>query len=503
MNKPKKLLRSDIRYECGDSAYELGRSYFEAGQVVNLAVNSEGALFVQLNATVSGGETHPYQQNIRIVWRPDYSAAQIKGDCSCPAVHNCEHVAAACLVYQNANQALPSSTGCRTWLDSLNEPAPIRRSPFQEFIAYILKRGGSRYEYTVDFLITKANKTGGLSKGRKTSLTTLRYSYSYLNYIQGHDEEIAKLMTALNTYKGEPLLADAVGCIVLAKLLQTGRLFWESVNNPPLKAGANRDLHFAWQHEEPGHYQLSVEIEPTAMLVLTDPPQYLDTVHSVIGALNPPVPTADQLAKILSVPQVPADYADEFSFKLTVEHPGLHLPAPKTVALTDLDEPAPVPRLGLYGRQLDARHYEHFMALSFDYGGCTLAASAYEDYSIVNTGQGYLRVKRALEVERQAIRYLVAQGYAVAVAAAGTDHPPGLPLICAANNPMDDAACWRDFIQYTRPELEQQGWIIEIDDSFKLDFQSAQNWDAKISESQNDWFEMHFNAEERSLMMGI
>ena len=50
MNKPKKLLRSDIRYECGDSSYEQGRSYFEKGQVVNLAIKMKGLfLFILIH----------------------------------------------------------------------------------------------------------------------------------------------------------------------------------------------------------------------------------------------------------------------------------------------------------------------------------------------------------------------------------------------------------------------------------------------------------------------
>ena len=495
MNKPRKLLRSDIRYECGDTAYERGRSYFEKGLVVNLAVKSEGALFVQLNTAVKGSVSYPYQQNIRIVWRPDYSAAQIQGDCSCPIGHNCKHVAAACLMYQAANQTVPSGSnaGCLAWLDSLKEPAPARRTLYQEFIAYILKPGNTSYEFTVDFLITKANKSGSLNKGRKTTLNTLRYSYSYLNYIQAPDEEIAKLMAALNTYKGEPLLTGAVGYIALAKLLQSGRLFWQSVDNSPLKAGANRDLNFAWHHEDNGYYQLSVNIEPSAMLLLTDPPHYLDTVQGAIGLFNAPIPTAGQLHKILSVPPIPADYADEFSFKLTVEHPGLHLPAPKKVELTDLDELTPSPRLLLFGQALDAQHYGHFMAVSFNYGSCTLAATTTEDYSVVKTDQGYLRIKRALEIERQTVHYLEELGYTAAPAEKNS--PPGLLLCSAARTPIDSAACWRDFIQNTRPELEQQGWIIETADSFKLNFQTAQNWDAEISETQNDWFEMHFNVE--------
>jgi len=497
MNKSKKLLRSDIRYECGDTSYERGRSYFEKGRVVHLVIKNEGALFVQLNASVSGSHITPYKQNIRIVWRPDYSAAQIEGNCSCPVGYNCKHVAAACLMYQNGNQTLSLSSAtdasCLAWLDTLNEPAPPQRNIYQEFIAYILKPGNTKYEFTVDFLITKANKSGRLGKARKTSLSTLRYSYSYLNYIQPQDEEIAKLMTALNTHKGEPLLTGAIGYIALLKLLQTGRLFWENAENPPLKAGANRDLRFDWRQPDESNYQLSVKIEPEAMLLLTDPPQYLDTVQGTLGAFNTPIPTADQLNKILSAPLIPAEYADEFSFKLTVEHPGLHLPAPKKVELTDLDEQTPTPGLLLYGQQLDAQHYIHFMAVSFNYGECKLSAANSEDYSVVKTDQGFVRIKRAIEIERDAINLLVEKGFITAPA----DKTGQLELVLfsGAKTIIDSVSCWRDFIQNTLPELEQKGWIIEIADSFKLNFQTAQNWDAEISESQNDWFEMHFNVE--------
>jgi hypothetical protein len=376
------------------------------------------------------------------------------------------------------------------WLDSLNEPIPRQLNIYQEFIAYILKPGTTKYEFIVDFLITKANKSGRLGKARKTTLANLRFSFSYLSYIEPLDEEIAKLMTALNSHKGEPLLAGAVGKIALSKLLQTGRLFWETPENPPLKAGANRDLRFNWRQQDTGNYQLTVAIEPEAMLILTDPPHYLDTVLGVIGGFSTSTPPADQLSKILSIPLIPADYADEFSFKLTVEHPNLHLPAPKKVELADLDGLAPIPRLVLYGQQLNAQNYVHFMAVSFNYGDYTLPAAPTEDYSIVKTDQGFVRIKRAMEIERQAINYLSELGFTVAPVEK-TDLKQ-LVFFSGARITIDSALRWRDFIQDTVPELEQAGWMIKIADSFKLNFQTAQNWNAEIGESQNDWFAMRF-----------
>ena len=497
MNKSKKLLRSDIRYECGDSSYEQGRSYLETGLVIKLDVENEGALFVQLSSSVKSSSALPYQQNIHIAWRPDYSAAKITGNCSCPVGHNCKHVAAACLHYQNINQT-PSlspvtSARCMAWLDSLNEPEPLQHNIYQEFVVYILKPGETKHEVTVEFLITKANKSGRLGKARKTTLANLRYSFSYLSYIQPLDEEIARLMTALNTLKGEPILVGAIGYIALSKLLQTGRLFWENAENPPLKAGDNRDLRFDWQQQEIGNYQLSVAVEPAATLLLTDPPRYLDIIQGTVGGFKNITPSADQLNKILSVPLIPAEFADEFSFKLTVEHPNLRLPTPKKVELIDQDDLAPIPRLVLYGQPINAHNYVHFMAVSFNYGDYSLPAIPSEDFSTIKTGQGFVRIKRALDIERQALNRLAEKGFITAPS--NKTGSQELVLFSAAVNSNESASCWREFIQNALPELEQEGWIIDIADSFKLNFQTAQNWNAEISESQNDWFEMHFNVE--------
>jgi len=497
MNKQKKLLRSDIRYECGDAFYERGRNYFEKGMVINLTVASEGALFVQLNAAVKGSQKDPYRQNIRIVWRPDYSAAEIEGDCTCPIGYNCKHVAAVCLMYQNAKQGLSApntKSSCLDWLDSLHEQAPGQHDAHQDFIAYILKPGNAKHEFTIEFLITKAKKTGGLNKGRRTSLNNLRYSYSYLNYVQPEDQEIAKLLTALNpAFKDEPLIAGATGYLALSKLLKTGRLFWQDTEQAPLIKSANRDLKFNWRTADNGAYQLAVEIDPPAILLLTDPPQYLDDVLGAIGAIDTNNLSTDQLKSILAAPLIPPEYADEFSQRLIIEHPSLPLPAPKKVELIETDQLTPAPKLLLFGHQVSPQQYTHFMAVGFNYGEWTISAIPPEDYSVVKTEQGLVRIKRDAETEQRAIHRLTDHGFAPAPAVQiGAQE---LFLYSPAQSVMDSAARWGDFLQNTLLELERDGWMIDIDESFLLNFQTAQNWDAQISESQQDWFEMRFTIE--------
>jgi SNF2 family DNA or RNA helicase len=495
MNKQKKLLCSDIRYECGDTFYDRGRSYFEKGSVLNLTVKGEGPLFVQFNSSVKGSSKTPYKQNIRIIWRPDFSAAEIEGDCTCPVAYNCKHVAAACLKYQTANQI---STGevapsCLDWLDSLYQQEPNQIEVYHEFIAYILKPGNAKHEFTIDFLITKAKKTGGLNKGRKTTLNNLRYSYSYLNYVQPEDQDIAKLLTALNpTFKDEPLITGATGYLALSKLLKTGRLYWQDIERAPLTIGSDRDLKLDWQTINTDDFQLAVRVYPPAVLILTEPPQYLDDSLGMIGVVNTQKLSVEQLKNVLAAPLIPAMYADEFSQRLIIEHPSLPLPAPKKVELIEIDQLTPIPKILLFGHQVTPQHYSHFMAVTFKYGDWILSAVSPEDYSVVKTEQGLVRIKRNLEIETKEIHRVTDLGF-IPASSMEISRTELLLYSPAQVSTMDSAARWGDFLQNTLLELEQDGWLIEIDESFLLNFQTAQNWDAEISEGHNDWFEMRFN----------
>lgn len=497
MTKSKQLPLAVIRRACSLSSYERGRSYYAKGQVVKLTISSEGALFVQINSSVKGSVKTPYNQNIRIVWRPDYNNATIEGDCSCPVGYNCKHVAAVCLKYHDSLQSPvspASGSSCLDWLASLDQRAQPHK-PRQEFIAYVLKPGKHAHQVAVEFHVTKEKKSGDLSKGRKTTLNNLRYSYAYTSYIQPEDEEIASLLSAFGQgYGGEPTIKGAAGAVALSKLVQTGRLYWRDFERtPPLKAADARDLSLSWrQQQDNGAYELNVAVDPEALLLLADPPAYLDTQQGVIGTVNMHNLSTEQLRKMLSAPLIPAEQVEAFSERLIIEHPNLPLPAPKKIELTEAHDLEPVPRLLLLGHPADDLHYLHFMVLGFLYGDWTLSALNQEPYSVVKTAQGFLRIKRDAETESLALNRLAELGFSSTEMA---DQRERVFFSPGTNSPLDNAAHWGDFLLNTVPMLEQEGWIIETDESFRLNFQAAQDWDVEISESPYDWFEMRFNVD--------
>ncbi len=496
----KKLLSSNIRYECGDAAYDKGRQYYEKGYVLDVIVKNEGTLFTQINSTVQGTGAIPYKQNIRITWSPDFRSTDINGSCTCPMGYNCKHVAAVCLAHQQNGQVsaqpkAPVVPTCLDWLNNLNKLPVKVDDPYQDFLVYILKPSKSAHELNIEFLITKEKKSGGLGKGRKTSLNNLRYSYSYLSFIQPEDAEITKLLSALSvSMLGEPILSGVTGHIALTKMLETGRLFIQDTDHQPLISGEPRALSLEWEALSSNAFQLRVGVEPSAKLILTDPPQYLDALSGTLGLVNIHNLTLAQINSFLTAPQVPPEYAEEFSLRLALEHPELPLPPPKKLELTELDNIPPVPSLYLFGSQLLPNlPYSHFMQVNFLYDDNEVNAFGSEEFSIVKTDNGLVRIKRDQDTERTAITQLVNLGFDQIPQSPSTKKE--LVLFSAGNSPLETTERWRQFLQDTLPELKQQGWECTIDDNFLLNFQSAQNWDAEIDEGQNDWFEMRFTVE--------
>jgi len=493
MINQKRILPADIRHACGDTYFTRGKHYFNDDRVMDLYIDHETPLYVVLSASVAGSRGNYYDQSIRIDWKKNYTTVSIDGDCSCPMEFNCKHVAAVCLEYMSysakAGESTLASHSCLEWLNNFDEP-PAEHDKDEEFIAYILKPSKTLYLYTLDLFITRKNKKGGLNKGRKTSLNNLRYSYSYTNYIQAVDEEISLLLTSLkSTYQGTPELTGNTGFIALFKILQTGRLFWQTHQSPAIQADDERAVEFLWQQQDNQDYKLTLSIEPEASLILTEPPVYFDSKHSTLGQITTPNISQQQLEKIVAVPQVPAQYVDEFSQRLTLEFPSIPLPAPKKIELTEISGASPIPKLTLFGVQLTPTHYAHFIQLNFNYQDKTVSAYTPDPFSIVKTDQGLFRVQRDTSTEFDAYKLITDIGFTVTE----LDNYKELTFLSPADNSIiDSASRWAEFIESTIPQLEQQGWLIETNENFKLNFQTAVDWESEIEESNNDWFEMSF-----------
>jgi SNF2 family DNA or RNA helicase len=164
----------------------------------------------------------------------------------------------------------------------------------------------------------------------------------------------------------------------------------------------------------------------------------------------------------------------------------------------DLTDVTPVPCLRLYSAKLKRRlrHYGwvaddreeeevSFAHLEFDYAGSRVAAQEAGD-ALEHFADGRLRrVRRKPRLEDKAERALSDAGfdYARQLQYEFDIRKLGRELTLA--DPED----WSDFVHSVLPRLRNQGWRIDIDDSFGIRFAEPEDWygDAQ-ADGGNDWF---------------
>ena len=500
MSKPPRLSRNDIRSYVGSTYYTRGLGYFEQGRVLEIEVVQADANGVRLRARVRGASGKEYRQSIVIRWQ-SYGAS-LDGDCECPVGYNCKHVAAACLRFQQAQADLiEASAGdtdsAKTWLMRVAAAGRTVEQPADERLLYLLKPREHGIE--VELRIARALKAGGgLSKGRPLPLANVASSQTQPDYLQESDGEILKLLRGISTgsWPMVPLLSGSLGRVALTQMLATGRCYWERHEDGPLRWTEPRELEIVWREHADAMLEVDCNTTPSAHLLLTDPPTYVDGTRREVGALATHGLNTQQLAELMQAPRLRRDQADAVSRLLLREFPQLPLPTPSRLRVERVDGVEPVPCLLLSGRLegVPAGADTHLLSLSFDYAGHPVPAHPPEPRSVIDSSDGMADIHRDLTAEAAAVALLGERGFQPA----RTQSQRGpLHLSAAGDSLIERASRWSDLLRETLPALELAGWRIETDDSFRLRFETG-DWEASIDDEAaagNDWFGLRFDLE--------
>ncbi len=471
--------------------YSKGQHYFLHHKVISLETRTETANTVILNATVTGSNNQRYNQIIAI--NKNGHNLHVNGKCSCPVGYNCKHVAAACIVYKQAKPQQQTAVNkvYIDWLSSFDENH-IKPDSAKEFLVYVIQKDDTARNYLLSLIIVRHKKHGGITAGRSLPLNNLRYGYFPSTQFPPEDRELLRL--AINAdidHQDKVIINGALGYLMLTKALQSGRLFWNShQETSSLRSSTPRLLQLSWHKQKDNTYTLAATVSGQALCLPTEPPTYLDTDNLTLGTIDCPDMTHQQFQKVLTAPPIPAEYIEDFSLRLLTEHPDLPLPLPKPVKVTELSGLTPRPRLQLLGQPLDDKRYVHLLKLRFDYNGYTLSALHERSASTIKLKQGFVKIQRNLNDENNAVQALLTLGFRQFEF---NDEQELFFYSPSEDTAMDSMARWAQFIENQIPELTQQGWIINTNDSFMLQFQQPQHWSANIEPSSNDWFNMHFD----------
>ncbi|MDQ6992442.1 MAG: SNF2-related protein [Mariprofundus sp.] len=482
-----------------ETFFNRGKVYFQQGRVLSLKVKVENSDLIVLLSSVKGSGSAVYQQEIEISATDD--GFFIDSSCSCPVAYNCKHAVAVCLRYQEISKRPPASelknAACFNWIDQFSEsfnkiPSSL---PQDTFLAYRLEVIENSGKISVDFYITRILKSGGFAKGRMISFNKLLDSSNYYflpDYLQAEDVAICELLHANNAAYSFPVVTHGeLGFHALNKILQTGRCFYGEFYQEPLQVGEERKLSTDWQEQASGDMQLELTVSPKATLLLTEPPMYFDPEHYVIGQLAELPYSALQLKSLLAAPSIPKALLPEFSQHIAQLLPASILPPPQAVEIEHINGQQPVPLLLLSATEEQGHHY-HLMRLRFSYAGQEITALPETPESTLTVNNKLLCIHRKSDEEKQYIKQLTDLNFSIGGEQARTND---IFFVSCADSIIGVTNRWHDFLTNQVPQLEQQGWQVDIDDTFDMQFHQAEQWDVAINEQGNDWFDLHFDIE--------
>lgn len=497
--------QEDIKNQCDSGSYQRGYDYFQRDMVINQSVSSLGEHSVKILSEVTGSGFRPYNQIIIVNKKHNY--IDISGQCSCPVGFNCKHVVASCLEYlykrDNVDDELAADTNTDYSLDWLSDFAAAgiqvnshQAEKKQEFICYTLINSTLTGELAVYFFKNRYLKKGGLGKGRSLHLHELTRMYSSGDYVQDIDEEIAQIIEAKNeeSWNDDDItLSGELGYLALVKMIKTGRCHWLNMTNPALTMADSRELQLNWEDEGDGNKHLEIKLASAALPLNTTPPLYIDVVANQLGEIEGAEFTPQQWNLVLNMPPVPEDNCKEFSLQLLATCPDTPLPPPQEINFVQIKE-ALTPSLLLLGDVLpDSGQRIHFLRLRYHYGDYEVRALPSVAINGILEEDRSISIHRDLEAEENAIAVLSNESFRPLEDAQQED----IMFYAASESRSESAMLWQRFMQDKLPQLENDGWKVTIDPSFQLEFLQVDDWSVEI-ESDNDWFDLHFDLEVES-----
>ncbi len=483
---------------CFPGAIGKARPYQRRGAVRDLRADKGGQ---RLIASVQGTRPRPYHVFVEI---GSSDPVRLSAQCSCPVGHNCKHAVAVLLEALKHPPQLqpiekdPLSGPVGDWLHQLSRTATATPAPEQ--LVYRLDRpprpGAS---FVLDLRVVRVLKAGGWGADRACPIQQLQNATA--KYVQPDDRAVLRLLSGGLWQSPPPLPEDPdLVDLLIRRIVATGRCRWRELASPALSLGPAVPGRLAWQLGSDGRQTIAARLDDEDAVVLpAASPWYVDPQRHVVGPIAFDI--ARPLVKIaLSAPPVTIDQAVAVAGRFARDLPGLALPPPRADMVEELRTERPVPILML-GRRKRGWDYRDWRAksdeemvdaalLGYAYGGAVIDPdNAPRELRSVEDSKIIIR-RRNLSAERAARKRLEGFG----LSRFETADPGDAGHI--AFGFFDDAAAWPRFIYDAVPQLEREGWRVEIEDGFRHRVVDAGGeWVAGVEEGGGWWFSLDLGVE--------
>jgi len=490
---------NDIKENVGDVYYKRGVDYYSRGRVLEhdaqLDFDDNGDECTVIQARVQGSGGTVYKQEIDIF--KDRSSIVIEGYCSCPMNYNCKHVAAVCIVYKvnmtankiNMLENKREESGATTnfmlnkWLVALkhSKEKPEERKAISDdyFLTYRLDGVKSYDKGKLSFYKSKVLKNGFMSKGTKLDNNKILNNYSYGELKVEEDKDILQLVSvfvANNYYSTMEQLSGSLGAIVIKKVVQTKRCYFDYNQEPIELLEGVFKASFAFKLYKNTYSLKSNFGNKEYKIIETTPPFLLDTKHNTIQELDIDL---ESYAHLMQAPKIPKDKIAEVYETVDKTLSNIAIQTPKAIKITNITA-TPVPKLHLK----ESNSFE----VDFLYDNYRVSYLPREDKKSFYDKGSKLQIQRNLDLEEQAKEVLEEFGFEVEI------HHDNLSVVLKKSNRQEQLKVWSRFLESGLDELKAKGWQITQDEEFELRFEPSSEVVVE-SEDKNDWFNLSFNLE--------
>ena len=465
----------------GSKTFYRGVTYAKEGKVRSFDVQEYPDLMVKLHATVLG-KGNTYETNALF----SYTNGTVRSSCSCPVGTNCKHSVA--LLYEYINKKDEKTNALLNWLEDIKEDKePLIEKEKQEFLIYRMYYDNSENNYYVNFRIAKYQKNSKFSKGRSIEHYKIANDYySTAKILDESDKKIISLLSvSLNdSYGSDSWLDGELGWMAIKKLAQTDRLFHLDSHVPIKFNNTPINIEPKWIKKDG---KSTLEILPHGQtFIFTEPLCVINPRKHTISEVKNLNLTNKELKNLLDMPAIEDDELLKTAPMLLDVPMFENLPLPSELEAEIIKDIKPKCFLQLEGFH-DGDVYYPYMKIQFKYLDQVVDGLDSKKIETIKSKNKIVRVYRNLEIEQNEIVKIANLGFNILQ---DKKHfiSPTTPNIATA------IERWRNFLDIEIDNLRSNGFQIEIDDSFKLEFHEIDNIDATFDE-QSNWFNMQLDVE--------
>lgn len=534
-----------------------GIAYFEEDHVAINAIEINSNKNISINADVTGSSGNLY--NINVIIASIRSQVSIIGECDCPVGFRCKHAVATIFEFAQNYEESQVDDGknysiegrkegqseeqfneqrVENWLTDLHgSQAETNKFSLQEakpaannqVLLYVLSLAEEGAGLQVSSIVARRLKKGGYGKGKAQNLDEIIDGYaSYVNFEHtDQDIEIAGLLysllgnNSLYHHGSYPLRGD-IGELTLEKLLATQRCFWEthesspnssSLKNQTLMSAEPRLLKLVWERVD-DDYLLDIKVLPAAQtLFCMKQYYYMDAETYEIGLAQAVEMNVEQVQRLVTAPKIPFSMAQKVSEHLIQIWPESDIPIPLASQKEVIHiETAPIADVVLKSVAMNSveiinneslmheNRRVHVLSLRFDYGAYIIQPEMSGASYRLMADQKQVLIARDAVFEKACIDTLKQNHFTslkqLSAQQQGIEQFRQLDLTLVAKSATAALWHWHDFQYDLLPELEQQGWRFQFDDSFNMQIEEIDEWYGELEEQDNnDWFEISLGIE--------